>query len=66
MGPIGIAVTRSGEIFVSDNGHERAIELRPDGSFVREWAYLKETLGSVIKDHDDYVLVRKRLGEVVG
>ena len=26
----------------------------------------EETLGSVIKDHDDYVLVRKRLGEVVG
>jgi hypothetical protein len=26
----------------------------------------EETLGSVIKDHDDYVLVRKSLGEVVG
>jgi MoxR-like ATPase len=25
----------------------------------------EETLGSVIKDHDDYVLVRKSLGEVV-
>ena len=25
----------------------------------------EETLGSVIKDHDDYVLVRKRLGEVM-
>jgi MoxR-like ATPase len=27
---------------------------------------VEDTLGSVIKDHDDYVLVRKRLGEVVG
>ncbi|TMM10797.1 MAG: hypothetical protein E6G00_06505 [Actinobacteria bacterium] len=35
MGPNGIAVSRTGEIFVTDNGHERAIELRPDGSFVR-------------------------------
>ncbi|HEV8624009.1 MAG TPA: MoxR family ATPase, partial [Acidimicrobiia bacterium] len=26
----------------------------------------EETLGSVIKDHDDYVLVRKSLPEVVG
>ena len=26
---------------------------------------VEDTLGSVIKDHDDYVLVRKRLGEVV-
>jgi MoxR-like ATPase len=26
----------------------------------------QETLGSVIKDHDDYLLVRKSLGEVVG
>ena len=26
----------------------------------------EETLGSVIKDHDDYVLVRQSLGEVVG
>ncbi len=26
----------------------------------------EETLGSVIKDHDDYVLVRKSLGEVLG
>ena len=25
----------------------------------------EETLGSVIKDHDDYVLVRKSLGQVV-
>jgi hypothetical protein len=25
----------------------------------------EETLGSVIKDHDDYVLVRKSLGEMV-
>ena len=30
------------------------------------WGTDDETLGSVIKDHDDYVLVRKRLGEVVG
>ena len=28
-------------------------------------AVAEETLGSVIKDHDDYVLVRKSLGEVV-
>jgi MoxR-like ATPase len=28
-------------------------------------AVAEETLGSVIKDHDDYVLVRKRLGEVM-
>ena len=27
---------------------------------------VEDTLGSVIKDHDDYILVRKRLGEVVG
>jgi hypothetical protein len=26
----------------------------------------EETLGSVIKDHDDYVLVRKSLSAVVG
>jgi hypothetical protein len=26
----------------------------------------EETLGSVIKDHDDYVLVRNSLGHVVG
>jgi hypothetical protein len=30
-----------------------------------EPALAEETLGSVIKDHDDYVLVRKSLGEVV-
>ena len=28
-------------------------------------AAAEETLGSVIKDQDDYVLVRKSLGEVV-
>jgi MoxR-like ATPase len=27
---------------------------------------VEDTLGSVIKDHDDYILVRKRLDEVVG
>ena len=27
---------------------------------------VEETLGSVIKDHDDYLLVRKSLSEVVG
>jgi DNA-binding beta-propeller fold protein YncE len=34
LGPIGVSVTKSA-IFVSDNGHERAIELKPGGAFVR-------------------------------
>ena len=34
QGPIGVAVTKSA-IFVSDNGNERAIELLPNGKFVR-------------------------------
>jgi DNA-binding beta-propeller fold protein YncE len=37
LGGIGIAVSRT-SIFVSDNGHQRAIQLHLDGSFLRAFA----------------------------
>jgi tripartite motif-containing protein 71 len=35
QGPTGVAINRGRDIFISDNGHVRAIELRPDGSLLR-------------------------------
>jgi len=37
QGPIAVAVTQSA-IFVSDNGNERGVQLKPNGSFVRSFA----------------------------
>ena len=34
-GPIGVAITQGRHIFISGNGHKRAIELHPDGRLQR-------------------------------
>ena len=35
MGPLGVGISRTGTIYVSDNGNERVLQLNPNGSLVR-------------------------------
>src|SRR5437667_8811348 len=41
-----VKIAKDGLVYVCDRSNDRLQVFRKDGSFVREWVFLKETLGS--------------------
>jgi hypothetical protein len=41
-----VKISKDGLVYVCDRRNDRVQVFRKDGTFVREWVYLKETLGS--------------------